>query len=256
MHFLGKIIYWTLSSRRQIEVLQQQIRDTEWASIAEFIPNGSKFLDVGCGAGYAMQSAEEEKFCSTTGIDPDPGAHGVGRYENSRIRKEFKIIQGFSENLPFEDETFDVVYSSHVLEHVNDEGKTLSEINRVLKKSGVLIIGMPTSTMAIVNLFSQFIFTTHIKIYEFFRFIHKKGHLKRFISIIRITSHSAPKASSIWYDILNYRCRNWQKLISKDFEIQEEISPLLYPYPDYKQLFKPRKFKKLGSSIFFICKKK
>jgi ubiquinone/menaquinone biosynthesis C-methylase UbiE len=256
MHFLGKIIYSTFSSRKHIEALQQNIRDIEWASIAEYIPEKSKFLDVGCGAGYAMQSAQEEKFCSTTGIDPDPGAHGVGRYENSRIRKEFKIIQGFSENLPFEDETFDVVYSSHVLEHVNDEGKTLSEINRVLKKSGVLIIGMPTSTMAIVNLFSQFIFTTHIKIYEFFRFIHKKGHLKRFISIIRITSHSAPKASSIWYDIVNYRNKRWENLISRDFKIEKTIFPLLYPYPDYIQLFKPRKMKKLGSSIFFICIKK
>ena len=45
--------------------------------------------------------------------------------------------------IPFQDETFDAVYSSHVLEHVSDEMKTIQEMFRVLKINGFLIIVVP-----------------------------------------------------------------------------------------------------------------
>lgn len=256
MLFIGKLIYSTLSSKSKVENLQQKIRDVEWQSILKYIDENSSFLDVGCGAGYAMQKAQKDKNCIITGVDPEPNKHGVGRYEKDRISIDFQILKGFSENLPLGNESFDVVYSSHVLEHVNDEIKSLKEFNRVLRKDGIVIIGVPTASMALVNLFSQILFTTHIKIYEFFRFLPKKGSFKRFLSIFRITSHSIPRASSIWYDIVYYRTKRWKNLIENEFEIREIIYPLLYPYPDYLQFFKARKFNRISSSVFFICKKK
>lgn len=45
--------------------------------------------------------------------------------------------------IPFEDETFDVVFCNHVLEHVDDDLLACSEINRVLKKDGWGIIQSP-----------------------------------------------------------------------------------------------------------------
>lgn len=256
MLFIGKLIYSTLSSRRKVENLQQKIRDIEWQSILNYIIENSSFLDVGCGAGYAMQRAKKDRNCAITGVDPEPQKHGVGRYEKERINIELQIVKGFSENLPFEKESFDVVYSSHVLEHVNNENETLKEFKRVLKNKGVVIIGVPTSSMAIINFFSQVLFTTHIKIYEFFRFFLTQGSINRLISIFRIPSHSTPRANSIWYDILYYRTKRWENLIKSEFEIEQKIYPLFYPYPDYIQLFKPKKLKNMGSSVFFICKKK
>jgi tocopherol O-methyltransferase len=129
---LGKIIYSTISSKEKIELRQLRIRATEWNAISEYILNYSKFLDVGCGAGYAMQQAREKLNCICTGIDPDPGAHGVGRFLKELVPGE-TIIQGHAENLPFKDEQFDVVFSSHVLEHVENERVTLEEMKRVLK---------------------------------------------------------------------------------------------------------------------------
>ena len=118
MALIGNIIYSTISSKEKVEKYQQIIRDEEWYAIKQYISLNSNFLDVGCGAGYAMQKAKEAFNCSCYGIDPDPGGHGVGRFVKDMV-KEQKIVQGFAESLPYENQSFDIVYSSHVLEHVN-----------------------------------------------------------------------------------------------------------------------------------------
>lgn len=253
---IGEIIYATISTKEKIETYQQLIRDKEWAEIERFIPVGSKFLDVGCGSGYAMIQAKERINCEVCGIDPDPGSHGVGRFEKNRVSEILNISQGFSEQLPFKNGEFNVVYSSHVLEHVQNERKSLQEMSRVMKNNGVLIIGMPTAQMAILNWFSQFIFTTHIKIYENFRFFHQSGRVKRFIKVFQINSHSYPKARSIWHDFKFYKVSHWKRTIEAEFIIESIHLPLWYSYPDYPRLFKPKKRKLFSSSVFFICKKK
>jgi ubiquinone/menaquinone biosynthesis C-methylase UbiE len=255
MGLIGNLIYSTISSKEKVEKYQQIIRDAEWTQIENHIAKKSKFLDVGCGAGYSLMKASEDLDCKAVGIDPDPGAHGVGRFVKELVN-QIEIKQGFAENLPFADNSFDVVYSSHVLEHVNDEVKALDEMKRVLKKDGVLVIGMPTSNMAFLNYFSQFIFTTHIKIYEFIRNIFSISIFKNGIKIFRILSHSYPRAKSIWYDIFHYRTSKWKKTIGKEFEIKNIVNPYLYPYPDYPQFFKLHKNYFFSSSVFFICSKK
>lgn len=252
---IGKVIYNVYSSKSELEKYQQHIRDIEWGAIVNKIPTNSTFLDVGCGAGYAMYKAKAERNCLVYGVDPDPGGHGVGRFLEKFPKAEVNIQQAFAEKLPFEDEFFDVVYSSHVLEHVNDEAQALKEMKRVLNQEGIAIIGMPTVTMAWINWFSQIVFTTHVKLYEFFRFLFTKNPIKQFARIFRIYSHSSPRASSIWYDIQHYRVKNWRKIVEKEFEIKEVILPCLYPYPDYPQWFNLRKSKKRASSVFFVCKK-
>lgn len=251
---IGKFIYAIYSSQKQVETAQQLVRDEEWSSIAEHIHQNTSFLDVGCGAGYAMFKAKNERNCRVEGIDPNPGAHGVGRFLKELVDVP-EIKQGFAEKLPYDDGLFDIVYSSHVLEHVNDEQKSLKEMKRVLKNDGILIIGMPTASMAWINLFSTIVFTTHVKIYEFLRGIFSKGCLNRFGLIFRITSHSYPKANSIWYDIKHYRIENWRKTVAQEFEIQKVVLPCIYPYPDYPQFFKLRKSSRYSSSVFFICTK-
>lgn len=251
---IGKFIYSTMSSKDKVEQCQQIIRDVEWEKIVSYIPKNSKFLDVGCGAGYSLMRASQGLNCEVEGIDADPGSHGVGRFIKDMV-KTIPIKKGFAEKLPYANETFDVVYSSHVLEHVNDEAKALAEMKRVLKKDGVLIIGMPTASMAILNYLSQFTFTTHIKIYEMFRNLFFQSPIKNFIKIFQINSHSFPRARSIWYDLFHYRISNWQKTVERELNVKSVIKPCFYPYPDYPQLFKLYKSKFFSSSVFFICQK-
>jgi SAM-dependent methyltransferase len=250
---LKSIFLYPISSKSKIDFYQEQIRQLEWKSIKPNIPAGSSFLDVGCGAGYSLMKAYTELECEVQGIDPEPGVHGVGRFTEG-LWKERPIIQGSAEDLPFPEGSFDIVYSSHVLEHVNSEEQALQEMKRVLKPNGILIIGMPTATMSLVALISAWIFSSHISIYHFIHSLRSKEIFIRFIYIFLPRSHSYPRAKYITYDLIHYRTSNWKKILKKHFEIQTEIMPGLYPYPDYIQWFPLLKVKGLSSSVFFICR--
>lgn len=251
---LSSIFWFPISETKKIEQYQEKIRNLEWEAIKKYIPISSSFLDVGCGAGYSLIQAKEELSCTVQGVDPEPGAHGVGRFTTG-LWQERPIIQGSAENLPYADNTFDVVYSSHVLEHVQSEIEALQEMKRVLKPGGVLIIGMPTAAMSLVSLLSAWFFTTHIVIYQFISSLGKKDVFKRFIRIFIPSSHSSPRAKYITYDLIHYRISNWRKIVGKQFQISTILTPGLYPYPDYIQWFPIIKRTKLSSSVFFICYK-
>lgn len=254
LRLLKRTFWFPFSSKQEIEKYQKQIRDIEWNSFKNYITKEANFLDVGCGAGDNIDRASSELNCIVTGIDPSPGSHGVGRF--SAINKlGNKILQGNAESIPFSNNTFDFVFCSHVLEHVNDEKKSLSEMKRVVKKDGTLIIGMPTATMAVIALISYYLFTTHVNILFFLKQIGKKDMRKRFINILVPPSHSIPNHSFIFHDLKEYRVSAWRKKIEKEFEIIETITPCLYPYPDYIQWFPKLKLKGYSSSVFFVCKK-
>ena len=141
---LSKIFWYSISSKEKVEKYQQIIRDEEWEQIKDYIPKNSKFIDVGCGAGYSLMRAKIDLNCEVEGIDADPGAHGVGRFVK-KIVDPISIKQGFAEKLPYEDATFDVVYSSHVLEHLHPEDAIdqVQEICRILRKGGKYICITP-----------------------------------------------------------------------------------------------------------------
>ncbi len=250
-----KFIFWLpVSNKDKVELYQERIRQLEWNAIKPYITKQATFLDVGCGAGFSLMKAYSELECEIQGIDPEPGAHGVGRFTDG-LWKERPIIQGTAESLPFPDASFDIVYSSHVLEHVNSEKQALQEMKRVLKPGGVLIIGMPTSSMAWVALLSAWFFTTHITIYHCLRSIGKSDFKNRLLRIFIPTSHSFPRANIITYDLLHYRKSYWRSILGKHFNIKQQITPGLYPYPDYIQWFPLIKKGGLSSSVFFICGK-
>ena len=247
--------FWSpISSKEKVEKYQKIIRDKEWSEIKKYIPENSVFLDVGCGAGDNLLRAKRQLNCSVRGVDPAPGEQGVGRYMLSDL-DGIKIDKGFAEKLPYENETFDVVFCSHVLEHVNNEEKSLQEIKRVLKKDGILIIGMPTALMSLISYLSIIFFTTHINLLHFFKSIGKNDMFNKLRIIFVPNSHSYPRAKTIYYDLFMYRVKRWQKIISKKFEIKIKLLPYLYPFPDYYQFFKIHKSPFGSSSVFFICKK-
>lgn len=254
---LLSLYYFGNNNQDKIDLLQKTIRDVEWKSIVNHIPDNSKFLDVGCGAGYSMKLAESEKKCDVYGIDPDPNAHGVNRNwgKAEKDNSAHTIIKGSGEDLPFDSDSFDVVYSSHVLEHVNDETVFLREMRRVAKDNGIIIIGVPTASMAIINMASQILFLSHQRI---FNFVLSRLGFKAFPKIslkhlLLMFSHSYPE-KTILYDLKHYRVKNWNKIISKELNILSTVLPAIYPYPDFFQFFKLKKNRKYSSSVFFICK--
>lgn len=97
-----------------------------------------KILDLWCGSGNNENNIYSE-FHTTTGIDIDP--KNIETCKKKFPKHSFLLVSG--EALPFENESFDMIHSLDVLEHVDNLEKTLEEATRVLKKSGEFLIEVP-----------------------------------------------------------------------------------------------------------------
>ena len=97
-----------------------------------------KILDAGAGTGLLAKKLK--KFGEVTGVDINPEAIYFSKKRGVNVKKTSV------NKLPFKSETFDLVVSMDVLYHrkVNDK-KALSEIYRVLKPRGLLLLRVPAS---------------------------------------------------------------------------------------------------------------
>ena len=107
-------------------------------SYMESRTRGKKVLDAGCGCGdkmcYLSGSSEE-----LIGVDVDIEALQLG----SKKDDPHVFIGADVQGLPFKDNTFDVVYSTWVIEHLKKPKMFIQEAYRVLKKDGILILWVP-----------------------------------------------------------------------------------------------------------------
>jgi len=109
---------------------------------------GKKLLEVGAGVGAMLVIARSEYNIEAFGVEPSSNEFCSFRDISSKLIEEYNlpkdiIINSTAEELPFEDSSFDLVYSTNVLEHVKDPKKVLSESIRVLKSGGYLQFVIP-----------------------------------------------------------------------------------------------------------------
>lgn len=117
----------------------QELFNAEHAYILNNIPAGSKVLDIGCGEGRNMKSIFEVSP-HVFGVDNDVGAV-LDAQKNFKDFPTVKIVQGDATELPFENETFDVVTFLMILPNLdNNKVKAFQEMARVLKKSGSVML--------------------------------------------------------------------------------------------------------------------
>lgn len=96
-----------------------------------------RVLDIGCGHSEFLTKAYSQSN-HTYGVDLDASA----LQKNTLIQNKF-VASG--ENLPFDDNFFDLVVSAWVLEHVEDPEKFFREVHRVLKPEGKVIFLTPNT---------------------------------------------------------------------------------------------------------------
>lgn len=108
--------------------------------VRRFISAGNSILDIGSGAGYGAHFLS--KFTkSVIAIDYSHEAVGYssGIYDNDNL--QYVVMD--ARDLAFSDCTFDIVCSVHVIEHLQEVEKFLSEAKRVLRQKGVFIVATP-----------------------------------------------------------------------------------------------------------------
>jgi ubiquinone/menaquinone biosynthesis C-methylase UbiE len=155
-------------------------RALEMQSYVKLMPEtkGLRVLELGCGIGY--QSAMLAKISKSVVATDLPNEslldHAPGMAAAAELHKHLQIdnvelVPCSAEELPFEDSSIDMVFSSHVLEHIPNQQKALEEIYRVLKPGGYHVCIVPVrfeKLYAFISFYSYLIKATLKRISKLF----------------------------------------------------------------------------------------
>lgn len=126
---------------RKLEKTKIKRQGWRYKKISKYVKNNCSILDIGCASGF-LYDLLKNKNIKYSGIDYNK--HFVDY--NKKRGLDVKQCDVSKEKLPFEDNSFDIVYCSHVIEHINtrEQINFMSEISRVLKRGGKAMIFAPT----------------------------------------------------------------------------------------------------------------
>lgn len=118
------------------------IRQERYRKISEFIGrNDGKLLECGCGEGYVLERIKGRG--EVYGMDISLEA----LKEAKRRKPNAELFLGDIINIPFDDKSFDITVACDVLEHTKQYEKAISEILRVTKPNGKIIIAIPNEVI-------------------------------------------------------------------------------------------------------------
>lgn len=138
---------------KDIEWLQF-IRNAEFENALIFFPDDKniKILEIGGGDGFLAKKIHDKGY-KITSID-----------QISKEPQYFPVVIGNALKMDFKSEEFDMIFSSHVIAHIEDRELFFSECKRVLKKNGLMIHIVPSTAWSIGTNFWHYIFLS-----KFFR---------------------------------------------------------------------------------------
>ena len=96
-------------------------------------------LDIGCGTGsFVVLLKRQYPTIEIVGLDPDPKALRRAEDKIRRAGVSVRLDRGFADELPYQTDSFDRVFSSFMFHHLEEDVKrrTLTEVRRVLKPGG------------------------------------------------------------------------------------------------------------------------
>jgi ubiquinone/menaquinone biosynthesis C-methylase UbiE len=100
-------------------------------------------LDGGAGSGQMLRKVFEQGYCERgIAYEYDPALYKI-LLSNHRDLPNFSAKQGSLLEIPYEDESVDCAMTTQVLEHIEDHEKAASELSRIVKRGGHVIVSVP-----------------------------------------------------------------------------------------------------------------
>ena len=130
-----------------------QLRSLEANNCIQFLSVSGNLLDFGSGTGAQAKVFSEHGY-AVTALDIKSS-----NYSGEHI---FNVEFYDGLNIPFEEDFFDVIFSSNVFEHIYDIEHTLNELSRISKNKSKMILLMPTPTWKIFTILTDLLKKWHI----------------------------------------------------------------------------------------------
>jgi ubiquinone biosynthesis O-methyltransferase len=196
------------------------------------VKSNSKILDIGCGEGN-VSLLLAKKNNNVTGIDISSEAISIARKKAKMLNLE-KKANFFIQDAHRLKSTgkFDIAICIEVLEHVKDDNKVIKNIYRKLKKTGTLIVTVPSKNASLYKLKS-------VKAYD-----QKIGHLRRYsarslsnklkknnFKVLKVKKTEGILRNSLFftkYGVLPLKIINRFPLFAKTFESLDNLSLKLF----------------------------
>jgi ubiquinone/menaquinone biosynthesis C-methylase UbiE len=125
---------------------QRRMRDRGWIETRELLAHGitrGHALEIGPGPGYlGLEWLKHTQGTSLRGLEISPDMIAVAERNAAEygLADRVQYVQGSGSSMPFEDETFDAVFTNGSLHEWADPGPTFDEAWRVLKPGGRVLI--------------------------------------------------------------------------------------------------------------------
>ena len=239
--------------------LRERIRRAELETAWQRVTKPQRVLELGGATGYQARILNDWGN-DVTSLDvevPDADLHHpVERYDGQR--------------LPFPDATFDVVFSSNVLEHVRNVPALLAEAARVLRPSGIMIHVLPSPTWRLWTNVAHYVWVVQSVL---LRRPNPEGprtqprrpyslrNVVRFAGSVAIPHAHGVYANALW-ELYAYSVVRWRRVFRRSGLSVENVAPAGVFYSGYKIMneldvpARKRLAKVLGSScnVFVLCR--
>ena len=108
---------------------------------------GKNCLDIACGGGFGSNYLVEKGAKNVIGVDISKDAINYAKKKYGENRS-LHFIRANATDLPFPDNTFDIIVSFETIEHIKEYEKFLSECKRCLRKKGFFICSTPNKSFS------------------------------------------------------------------------------------------------------------
>ena len=204
-----------------------------------------KVLDVGCGNGFvaSLISSISDEVMAVDLYFPDPKSHTVS-IESARkliprlAAGKVTLLGGSVESIPFKDEVFDTVLSLYAMHYLKDRTAAFSELKRVVKKDGIIILVLPNFIERIYAFFQFYLYLV-IKFFER-GLTGQCGTIRNALDLSKVKEnykyfpfpgpYGAYKNSAL--EMFRHMPFNWNSEFRKaGFNIKKSLTTIFVPYP-------------------------